>query len=245
MNKVIINGNDLTLDDVINVARKFYIVEIAEDAKASIIASRKLVDYLVDNEKVQYGITTGFGKFSDVVISKEETKLLQKNLIMSHACSVGELLHEEIVRAMMLLRVNALVKGFSGIRLSTIDTLIEMLNKKVHPAVPEKGSLGASGDLAPLSHMVLVMIGEGEAFYKGEKFSGYEAMNNAGIPVMPYDFTISLPGPTYAMGKVTWLSRASFLPADVSLSRLIPIIFTPFGPSSRYIFSATGSSARQ
>lgn len=184
MVSVIIDGNSLTIEDIINVARKYYSVELSDTAKVNIKHSRKMIDELVSSEKVQYGITTGFGKFSDVVISKKETKLLQKNLIMSHSCGIGNPLDEEVVRAMMLLRANALAKGYSGIRLSTVETLIEMLNKRVHPVVPEKGSLGASGDLAPLSHMVLVMIGEGEALYNGELLSGREAMEKAGVPVI-------------------------------------------------------------
>jgi len=184
MNKVIIDGNSLTIEDIVNVARNNYIVELSDESKEKIKSSRALVDNLVESEKVQYGITTGFGKFSDVVISAKETMKLQKNLIISHACGVGEPLDEEVVRAMMLLRANALSKGYSGIRLSTIETLIEMLNKGVHPVVPEKGSLGASGDLAPLSHMVLVMIGEGEAYYNGQKLSGKEAMEKAGIEII-------------------------------------------------------------
>ncbi|WP_427338923.1 histidine ammonia-lyase [Caloranaerobacter sp. DY30410] len=181
MGKVIIDGYNLTISDVVNVARNGYIVELSDDAILRVKKARELVDKFVENEKVVYGITTGFGKFSETVISKEETKQLQKNLIMSHSCGVGNPLSEEIVRAVMLLRANALAKGNSGIRLSTLQTLIDMLNKGVHPIIPEKGSLGASGDLAPLSHMVLVLLGEGEAIYKGERLSGKEAMNKAGI----------------------------------------------------------------
>lgn len=184
LNKVVIDGQKLTIEDVVNVARHGYVVELSEEAVKKIEKARELVDRFVDEERVVYGITTGFGKFSDVVISKEDTKTLQRNLIISHACGVGEALDTEIVRGIMLLRANALSKGFSGIRLSTVKTLIEMLNKGVHPVIPEKGSLGASGDLAPLSHMVLPMIGEGEAYYNGEKLPGKAAMEKAGIPVV-------------------------------------------------------------
>jgi histidine ammonia-lyase len=176
-----INGSNLSIEDIINVARKNHIVELSKEAQENVIKSRKIVDKFVDEEKIVYGITTGFGKFSDVVISKEETKILQKNLIISHACGVGKHFSEDVVRAIMLLRINALSKGNSGIRLETLNTLIEMLNKGVHPIIPEKGSLGASGDLAPLSHMVLVMLGEGEAIYKGERISGKDALSKAGI----------------------------------------------------------------
>lgn len=181
MEKVIINGSDLTLEDFIQVTRGKMEVQLSEDAIKKVKRSRSLVDKFVEEDKVVYGITTGFGKFSDVVITGEETKTLQRNLIISHSCGVGNILDEEIVRGILLLRANALAKGYSGIRLSTLETLIEMLNKEVHPIIPEKGSLGASGDLAPLAHMVLVMLGEGEAIYKGRTMPGKEAMEKAGI----------------------------------------------------------------
>ncbi|KAB3532874.1 histidine ammonia-lyase [Alkaliphilus pronyensis] len=184
MSKVIIDGYSLTLEAVVQVARDFYTVELSNEAIEKINASRRLVDRFVDEEKVVYGITTGFGKFSDVAISKDETEELQRNLIVSHSCGVGNPLPEDVVRGIMLLRANALAKGFSGIRYTTVETLLEMLNKGVHPIVPEKGSLGASGDLAPLSHMVLVMIGEGEAIFKGQRMSGKEAMDKAKIPTI-------------------------------------------------------------
>ena len=181
MNCTLIDGNSLTLQDVANAARKNYKVDLTDAAVGRIEKSREYVDRLVQEEKVVYGITTGFGEFSKVHISKDKTEALQKNLIVSHSCGVGKHLPEETVRAVMLLRANALSKGFSGIRLQTIRALLEMLNKGVHPAIPEKGSLGASGDLAPLSHMVLPLLGLGEAYYSGELLSGGEAMKRAGI----------------------------------------------------------------
>lgn len=184
MNKVIINGNDLRIEDIVNVARNNFQVEISEEAIKRVEKSRGIVDKIVEEDRVVYGITTGFGKFSDVSISGEDCKTLQRNLIISHACGFGDSLDTDMVRAIILLRANALSKGYSGIRLSTIQTLVAMLNKGVHPIIPEKGSLGASGDLAPLSHMVLPMIGEGEAEYKGKIISGREAMNEAGIEVV-------------------------------------------------------------
>ena len=184
MKEIRIDGNSLVIEEVVRVSRKNISVALTEESAEKIHRARKIVDDFVDEEKVIYGITTGFGKFSDVMISKEEAKQLQKNLIMSHACGVGEPFSEEIVRAVMLLRANALAKGFSGVRLETIQTLLDMLNKGVHPIIPEKGSLGASGDLAPLSHMVLVMIGMGEAFYQGQRMNGKEAMEKAGIQII-------------------------------------------------------------
>ena len=185
MNKIIIDGRDLTIEDVVNVSRNGYKVELGEEALKKVKVARALVDKFVDEQKVVYGITTGFGKFSDVTISKEETHNLQRNLIISHACGVGKPFEEDIVRAIMLLRVNNLSKGYSGVRIETLNTLVNMLNNNVCPVIPEKGSLGASGDLAPLSHMVLTMIGEGEAFYEGEKIPSAEAMKLAGVDVLP------------------------------------------------------------
>jgi len=184
MDKVIITGNDLTLDEVVAVCRNYKKVELSDFAVERILKSRKVVDDFVENEDVVYGITTGFGKFSDVTISKEESKTLQKNLIISHSVGAGKPFDSEVVRGIILLRINNLAKGYSGARLETIQTMIEMLNRKVHPIIPEKGSLGASGDLAPLSHMVLPMIGLGQAEYEGEIMAGEEAMEKAGIPVI-------------------------------------------------------------
>jgi len=181
MSTVFINGYDLKLQDFIDVARHGYKVEITEEAKEKVAKSREIVDKFVDEKKVVYGITTGFGKFSDVSISKDEAQDLQRNLIISHSCGVGNYLSKEIARGIMLLRANALSKGFSGIRTETLNTLIEMINKDVTPLIPEKGSLGASGDLAPLAHMVLVMLGEGKALYDGKEMDGEEAMKMAGI----------------------------------------------------------------
>ena len=181
MNCVTINGESTTIKDIINVARNGYQVKISEDAVKKIQRARDFVDKLVEADKAVYGITTGFGEFSKVSISKEQAGELQRNLIISHSCGVGDHFSEEVVRAIMVLRVNALSKGFSGIRLETINGLVEMLNKGVHPAIPEKGSLGASGALAPLSHMVLPLIGEGEAYYQGKLMNGAEAMKAAGI----------------------------------------------------------------
>ncbi len=171
----------LTMEELLAVARGRATVTLSEEAETSMCRSREVVDKCVAEKKVVYGLTTGFGKFSDVTISKEDTLSLQENLIMSHACGVGEPLPDEVVRAMMLLRINALAVGCSGIRVSTLQTLIEMLNKNVIPVVPSKGSLGASGDLVPLAHMSLVLLGMGEAKYMGEKMSGAKAMETAGI----------------------------------------------------------------
>jgi histidine ammonia-lyase len=181
---VIIDGNSLSLEDLVNVSRQGWKVALSEKAADKVKKSRAIVDDIVENNRVVYGITTGFGKFADVSISKDDCKQLQTNLILSHSCGTGPLFPKDTVRAIMLLRANALAKGFSGIRIETLMALIDMLNKGVHPQIPEKGSLGSSGDLAPLSHMVLPLLGEGEAEFEGAVMPGAEAMKKAGIPVI-------------------------------------------------------------
>ena len=176
-----LNGMELTIEQVIAVARHNEQVRISEPAKEKINRARAYVDEKLAQKAVIYGLTTGFGKFSDTFVPEQETAALQRNLIISHACGMGAPLPREVVRGAMLLRCNALARGNSGIRLSTLETLLAMLNRGVHPVIPEKGSLGASGDLAPLAHIVLVMLGEGEAEYQGTVMPGKRAMELAGI----------------------------------------------------------------
>ena len=178
---MVIDGNSLTLKDVLDVARFGEQVVISQDAISLVKASRNYVDRLVAEDRIVYGVTTGFGKFSDVHISSTETETLQANLIMSHACGTGPIFPEEVSRAIMLLRANALAKGYSGIRPQTLQSLVDLLNHGIHPVIPEKGSLGASGDLAPLAHMTLPLIGMGEAFYKGKRMDGAEALRAEGL----------------------------------------------------------------
>lgn len=181
---VTITGQTLTLRQIHTVCCHDAPVVLGEEAKQRVLASRKVVDDLVAQNAVVYGITTGFGKFSDVSITSEECKTLQRNLIITHAVGAGEPFSRAVSRGIMLLRVNNLAKGFSGARLEILETLIAMLNRGVTPVIPQKGSLGASGDLAPLSHMVLPMIGLGKAEYNGEILPGGEAMARAGIPTV-------------------------------------------------------------
>ncbi len=180
-NMLTINGEDFNCADVARVARQKVPVSICPEALERIRRSRAMLEELVDREAVVYGITTGFGSFSDVTISREDAIQLQKNLIASHAAAVGDPLPEDVVRAALLLRLNALARGYSGVRPLLVKQLIEVLNKGVVPVIPEQGSLGASGDLAPLSHLALVLTGEGEAFYQGKKMPGGEALSQAGI----------------------------------------------------------------
>ncbi len=178
---VVINGRDLTLDQLMKVAREGEKVKLSEDAKENVKKARKYIEDKLESGEVIYGLTTGFGKFANVLISREQTEDLQRNLIVSHTCAMGEAYEEKYVRAAMLLRCNALARGNSGIRLETLQTLIDMINEGIHPVVPEKGSLGASGDLAPLSHIALGLIGLGKVTYQGEEMDASEAMEKAGI----------------------------------------------------------------
>jgi histidine ammonia-lyase len=185
---VFIDGESLTLEDVVSVARENAEVKISPEAKAKVKRSREVLEWLVKQKRTVYGVTTGFGALGNITIPSEGLRELQSNLIRSHSAGVGKPVDREIVRAMMLLRANTLAKGYSGIRLETLETLVQMLNKGVHPVVPEKGSVGASGDLAPLSHMTLVLMGEGEAEYKGKLMKGDEALREAGIQPVKLDF---------------------------------------------------------
>jgi len=181
MDSIVIDGRGATIKDVVMAARYGAAVELAAEAVERIQASREVVERCVDGNLVRYGITTGFGKFCDVVISKKDNSALQKNLVMSHAVGVGDPLPVEASRAMMFLRANALAVGCSGARPGTVQALLDMLNAGIAPVVPEKGSLGASGDLAPLSHMALALCGMGECFYKGTRLPAAEALAAAGL----------------------------------------------------------------
>lgn len=188
MKKLLIDGESLTIENVVEVARGNAKVALSKKAVEKVRKSRKTLEEFVKKKKIIYGVTTGFGALGNVAISADDVEDLQVNLIRSHSACVGEPLEREVVRALMLLRANTLAKGYSGIRLETLETLIQMLNKHVHPIIPEKGSVGASGDLGPLSHVALVMIGEGEAEYKGEIMKGKEALKEAQIQPAKLDF---------------------------------------------------------
>lgn len=177
---ITINGKNTTCADIVNVVKGEKVV-LSSEATKKIAKTRLALEKEVARGRVMYGITTGFGKFKDKVISPPEVKELQRNLILSHSVGVGKPFETRIVRAMMFLMANYLAKGYSGVRPVVVQTLIEMLNKSVHPVVPEKGSVGSSGDLAPSAHLILVLIGEGEAEYQGKVMSGKETMKKAKI----------------------------------------------------------------
>jgi histidine ammonia-lyase len=204
-----INGNDLTLEEVREVAVDGRPVLLSPDAREAVDQARAVVDALVVSNQVSYAITTGVGKLSDVRIAGDQIRELQVNLVRSHAVGVGDALSGREVRAMMLLRANSLSKGHSGIRAVVIDTLCEMLNRKVTPFVPSQGSVGASGDLAPLAHLALVLIGEGECLdEKGLRVPGAEVLRAAGIKplVLEAKEAVSLINGTQAMLAVGTLA---------------------------------------
>ncbi|MGC8875184.1 MAG: aromatic amino acid lyase, partial [Chloroflexia bacterium] len=187
---LLLDGEHLTLEDVVAVSRRGRPVALTEGAREAVRRCRAWVDEVAARgEPLVYGLNTGFGSLANVPVPPDRADRLSYNLIVSHACGVGEPLPEEVVRAAMLIRANTLARGYSGVRLETLETLVEMLNRGVHPVIPAMGSLGASGDLAPLSHLVLVLARDpdgadepsGEAFFEGERMSGAQAMRRAGL----------------------------------------------------------------
>jgi len=181
MHALHIDGNDLTLDDVRQVVYERRPVLLRPEARAAVERARAVVDHLVENEIVVYAVNTGVGHLADLHIPLHDVHKLQLNLIRSHCVGVGEPLAQDVTRAMMLLRANSLAKGFSGVRPVVIDTLCQMLNRNVHPVVPSQGSVGASGDLAPLAHLALGMIGEGEVVHEGTRKPAATVMKKAEI----------------------------------------------------------------
>lgn len=181
MESLLLDGQSLTLAQIEAVALHAQPVALAPQANRRIAQSRSLIESILAAGQTVYGVNTGFGKLSDVRIPDGSLAQLQTNLVRSHAGGVGQPLSEPESRAMLLLRANVLAKGFSGCRVELVELLLALLNAGVHPVIPEKGSVGASGDLAPLAHLALVVIGEGEAFYRGERIPGSEALKRAGL----------------------------------------------------------------
>ncbi len=179
--RVLLNGHSLDLEDVIRVARKNCQVELDPSALAFVERGSGIVREWVNSGKIVYGVSTGFGDLASVVISPRNSRLLQENLLKSHACGVGDLYPEDVVRSIMLLRLNSLIRGFSGISPSPVIQLVNFLNMGIHPVIPSQGSVGASGDLCPLSHLALPLIGVGEVFFHGERMPARKALNEAGL----------------------------------------------------------------
>ncbi len=179
MGTVLLDGERLTLEDVERVARHGNAVALDPAARPKVEAARRVIEAALAAERPVYGVSTGFGPLSDVFVGASDREALQRNLLRSHAMGIGNPIGEEDTRATMLLRANVLAKGYSGVRPDIIDLLCELLNRGVHPIIPERGSVGASGDLAPLAHLALVLIGEGEARHREDRLSGAEALRRA------------------------------------------------------------------
>jgi histidine ammonia-lyase len=178
---ILLDGRSLSLDDLAAVADAAEPVALAPEAADRVLSARAVVDALARGDAPVYGINTGFGSFAEVKIPPASLDRLQLNLLRSHAAGVGEPLPERTVRAVMTLRANVLARGFSGVRLETLETLVAAINRRVHPVVPSRGSVGASGDLAPLAHLALVLVGEGQAWRDGRAVPGGEALRAAGL----------------------------------------------------------------
>ena len=178
---VVLDGARLTLDALEAVARGGAVVSVAGAARDAVVRARRVVDEAVARGAIVYGVTTGFGNFADVHIEADRLRELQLNLVRSHAAGVGEPLDEADTRALMVLRANVLAKGFSGVRPETLDLLVALINHRVHPIIPAQGSVGASGDLAPLAHLALALAGEGESVYEGRRQPSGEALRGAGL----------------------------------------------------------------
>src|SRR5438105_14546438 len=176
-----LTGNPISLAEIEAVSLGDHTVEVDSSARHRVEESRKVVEDIVKRGGVVYGVSTGFGKLADVQIPGAELRQLQLNLVRSHSCGIGTPLSIPEVRAMILLRANVLALGLSGIRFEVIELLCELLNRGLCPIIPEKGSVGASGDLAPLAHLALTLIGEGEVFYGGTRLPGAEALSRTGL----------------------------------------------------------------
>lgn len=178
---IILDGSHLKIANVIEVSRKWEHVALSEDAIHKMDESYRMILDLLHSHKTVYGVNTGFGSLSTEKISEEDVESLQVNLLRSHSCGVANPLSEDIVRAIMVLRANSLAKGYSGIRPSVVQLLLDMLNEGIHPVVPSKGSIGASGDLVPLAHIGLCLIGEGNVIYDGKEMKATEAFEKTGL----------------------------------------------------------------
>jgi histidine ammonia-lyase len=209
--EVALDGNTLTIEQVAAVARQGAKVNVSEEARANIQASRDFLEKCVADDIAVYGVTTGIGEFARIRISPEQSAELSRRIVYSHSAGTGDPQPEDVVRAAMTLRANCLAKGYSGVRVCLVDTVIDMINKGVVPYVQEKGSVGTSGDLSPLSQFAEVAMGEGRAFYKGEQMSGGEAMQRAGIK--PTDLTFK-EGLGLINGSQMMLAGAALLAYD-------------------------------
>ncbi len=249
---VILDGVSLTIEQLIEVARRGAVVSITDDTRQKMVQSRELLERFVAEDRALYGITTGIGEFARIRITPEQSAELSRRIIYSHSAGVGDPMTEDVVRAGMTLRANTLAKGYSAVRLKLIDTIIEMVNKGVVPYINEKGSVGTSGDLSPLSQFAEVAIGEGRAYYKGEFMSGAEAMKKAGV--VPTDLTykeglglingaqIMTAGAALLAYDAERLLKNALIASAMSLDALCAVE-TPYQPSPHRVRPHLGQNA--
>ena len=242
----VVKGSGLTIEDLVKVARHNEKVELHPDSIAKIKKCRAMLEKKVDAHEIMYGVNTGIGEFSEVVLNDDQVKDFQKYLIYNHAAGIGEAMPLEHVRGAMLGRINVHAHGNSGVRLEITQTLVEMLNKGVTPFVCKKGSVGACGDLAPMSQVALLMLGEGHAFYEGVKYPGKEALEKAGIPVpglMARDGLGTINGANFmtAMSAIylydvnNWLKQA-----EIACTMSLEALKANFGPYDTRIHEIRG-----
>ena len=236
---LMIDGETLTLENVYEVALDRRPVAVHPSAVSKMSQSRSLIETIVKKEQVFYGVSTGFGKFSDVHIGQDQITMLQQNLVRSHASGVGDPFSEAEVRALMLLRANVLAKGLSGARPVVAERLCDLLNHNVYPVIPCRGSVGASGDLAPLAHLALVLIGEGEVFTASARITGREALEGIGAAILELEAKEGLAllngtQATLSAGLISWrrarqLADLADLAGAMSLEALkgSPVAFDP------------------
>jgi histidine ammonia-lyase len=225
MDEIVIDGSSLTFEQVVAVAYGEPgkpLVNLSEPAKIQVDRCAAAIDVLLERGEIAYGITTGFGAFKDKIIGRDEVGLLQRNIVLSHAVGVGRMFDTPTVRAIMLIRANTLARGYSGIRVSTLELILQCLNRGIHPQIPEKGSLGASGDLAPLAHFACVLIGEGRAEFKGQILDARTALFQAELApaVLKAKEGLALTNGTTVMTALgileTWKSRSLADLADIA-----------------------------
>ena len=250
--QVILQGTALSISDILAVARNYAPVELGQSAMTRMKAARRLIDRIAKEGQRVYGVTTGFGYLSQVSIPHEQLRDLQHNLLRSHAAGVGEPLSEETVRAMMLLLAASLARGHSGVRTEVVELLLHMLNAHFYPVVPSRGSVGASGDLAPLSHLALTLIGEGEVIYQGERMTASNALRIAGLTPLHLQAKegIALINGTHLMAAIATLALAVaqrlLRTADVACAMSIEALMgshTPLDPRIHSLRSQRGQQA--
>jgi histidine ammonia-lyase len=246
-----LQGQSLTIADVLAVARHYAPVELGQEAIVRMKAARQMVDRITDEGKAVYGVTTGIGYLSRVRIPHEQVRDLQRNLLCSHAAGVGESLSEEVARAMMLLLAASLARGNSGVRIEVVDLLLNMLNTRFYPVIPSRGSVGASGDLAPLAHLALTLIGEGEVIYQGERMKGSNALQRAGLTPLCLQAKegIALINGTHMMEAIAILAIADaqrlLRTAEVACAMSIEALMGNHGPLDARIHTRRGQRGQQ